>query len=231
MTLDSLLRKSHTKARLGGVVLAVVVLSLFAVINAPFEYADVGGSWEGTYEEGSDSLQLSDDVMPRMAGWPFRYWVQYTIDDVADTRHWSWLSLCLNVIAAICAAVSVFGFVLIHSRQVAKSRTRKGLFDVGIAGAILIVPAIVLLLQYRVTQQHMRLASQVNRIGNSYTSSWIPKCISDQVPKGIVEQSRRNLDARGLRFFWRRLSSGSAGAVDCQHSFCCPPHVQSEIDG
>lgn len=182
------------RARAGGFVLSMLAFTLFAIINAPYQYVDVEGQWRGSYEIDGAGGYLIRENMPRMAGWPLRYWVRYEIDGVQQDRYWSTSKLVGNIALGCALATTVFLLFLVRGRQFSdvNSQTRaKKIFDIGIASAILIVPGLIVANAYRTAAKHQRLASQFLGYGNYYLSSWVPEIVANQAPKGLLQPYRR----------------------------------------
>ncbi|MFK8110559.1 MAG: hypothetical protein AB8B91_00065 [Rubripirellula sp.] len=202
MTGDSFFLKAPLKVRAGGLVLAATVILVMGILNLPYQYANVAGQWRGVIDVEATGSYLISQNMPRMAGWPLRYWIQYPSEEGLQERYWSTAKLAANMGIALSISLLVFFFFLFRNRQTSYASNRKltqAMFDVGIAGAILIVPMIALALEYRIAAQHQRLGRSLSRYGNYYLSSWVPEVISGQIPKGMVHSFRRLRQAYLIR--------------------------------
>jgi hypothetical protein len=185
---------AERRSRIAGVVLASIAVVVMGLLNLPYDFAEVEGKWIGGLELEDRGEAYMPVELPRMAGWPVRYSVEYGEQPVRELRYWSTPGLLVNIGFTLCLAAGVYGFLQLRSRRTStaldQGRTRK-LFDVCIASAILLVPLAVVAWGYRTAYLHQRLASRLAGSGNAYMSCWLPKPIADQVPGGLMQSFRR----------------------------------------
>jgi hypothetical protein len=91
---------SQQKNRIAGFVLSSIVLIVMGILNLPYDYVEIEGRSFGGFEiqEGDGGVDRS---LPRMAGWPLRFHVQYEFEDVSEDRYWSTPRLITNICIAL----------------------------------------------------------------------------------------------------------------------------------
>ncbi len=183
-------RPSIRKNRIGGGVLAVTVIVLFAVANLPFDYVERNGDWVGSWQTSDGGAIRYANAMPTMAGWPFRYWVRYELQDRTEDRYWSSLSLFANLVAAVVCGTLVFSFLQLRHRAIESARNRRftqRMFDATVAVAIVSLPLVVFGLAARTHAQHRRFVERASRFGNCQLSCWLPEPFAASFPAGLVD--------------------------------------------
>ncbi|MGB7327375.1 MAG: hypothetical protein WBD31_21040 [Rubripirellula sp.] len=181
------------KRVLGGLVLAGIIVILFLIANLPWAYVESHGQWDGTVEI-SGSRTLAEVQIPTMAGWPFRYLIRSEIDGASELRYWSSAKLIGNGIIALAAASGVFLFGRIRDRVLRRRPNRfwtKPLFDTALALIIIIVPAAIVGNARRQAIEHQKIAAEILRTGNCFTSIWLPKPLANRVPAGMLPWLKR----------------------------------------
>lgn len=182
------------KSRLAGLVLASMVVVVMLLLNLPYDYVEVEAISFGGMELDDRGVAYASSEMPRMAGWPVRFSIEYGESPQRESRHWSTIGLLANAFFAFCLAGAVYGFVRLRKQQTSsapdQSKTGK-LFDACIASAILIVPLLVVAWSYRTAYMHKRLATKLLRNTSAEMSCWVPKVIAGQVPSGLMRPFQR----------------------------------------
>ncbi|TWU55046.1 leucine-rich repeat domain-containing protein [Rubripirellula reticaptiva] len=176
------------KRLFGGLVLAGTIVTIFLISNLPWAYVELHGRWHGTSEIDGPQ-HLADLQIPTMAGWPFRYLIRSKIDGESELRYWSWSKLTCNLIIALTAAAVVFLFGTIRDRTLRSRPSRfwiKSLFDSGLALMIIIVPAAIVGNARWQAIEHQKIAAEILKTGNYFTSIWLPKPLANRVPAGML---------------------------------------------
>ncbi|MCH1442106.1 MAG: hypothetical protein L7W43_20745 [Rubripirellula sp.] len=178
--------------------LTAAVISLGVIANLPFKYVEVSGTWRGVAQSEEMSRTVSDDQMPVMAGWPFKYSIQYKSDLPLEPRYWSPLRLACNTLIFVLVIVAVYGYVWYRGNYVARmpNQRRTQLLDIGTALAIILIPALILGGEYYGALKHRKIAKELGRSGNCFRSVWIPETLANRVPAGLqqVLQRIRSID-------------------------------------
>ena len=177
------------RSRIAGFVLTSLILILMGLVNLPYRYVETQSEWIGMTEiEDAGSAQMYQ-ATPTMAGWPLRYSVQYDHIDGRQSRFWSTSRLVGNLGITLALGVIVYAYIQLRYRYIHTARNQKlarSMFDVGIALAILLAPALVMASQYRIANQHRRLGHQMVRNGNVQLSAWLPEAIVNHVPNRMM---------------------------------------------
>jgi hypothetical protein len=170
-------------------VLGTLVALGMLIVNLPYQYVEVSDDSYGIFEysvlPGSHNI-----TPPKMAGWPFRYWVQYSNGDVHDDRYWSPTSLYLNIAIAMAAILAVLGFLRFRQLVALKSRSA-AMMDIGIAIAILALPGGIVASDYLNWQKQKAIIDSVGKNGATIVSCWLPELIADQVPESWRQYKTR----------------------------------------
>ncbi len=187
----------RAKDHIACVVLGVIVLAVIGVLNLPYDYVQAGERWIGISgdDQGISSVNsVNIAEMPRMAGWPLRYWIQYRRNGVMESRYWSGNHLVMNVAIGICLAAIVYGYMQFRNWSIGRGRNARltrMLFDCGIALAILGVPTAVIAWENHQASEHWRLAARLAQRGNCQMACWLPSPVADQVPEGLLRTFSR----------------------------------------
>ena len=175
------------------ILLTTVIISLGVFANLPFKYVEVSGTWRGAAQTEEMSRTVTDDQMPVMAGWPLQYSIQYKSDLPAEPRFWSPLRLASNALLFLLVIVVVYGYVWYRGNYIvrAQNQRRAQLLDVGTAIAIILIPALILGIEYYGAWKHQKIANQLGRSGNCFLAVWIPEALVTRVPPGLQQVLRR----------------------------------------
>lgn len=173
--------------------LTTVIIGLGVIANLPLKYVEVNGSWRGVVQTDEMTRTVSDDQMPVMAGWPLQYSIQYHSDLPLEPRFWSPLRLACNILIFVLVIVAVYGYVWYRGNYISKvpNQRRVQLLDVGTAMAIILIPALILGIEYYGAWKHQNIARQLGRSGNCFRSVWIPKALATRVPPGLQQVLKR----------------------------------------
>ena len=175
------------------VLLTTAIISLGVFANLPFKYVEVSGTWRGAAQGEEMSRTVTDDQMPVMAGWPLQYSIQYNSDLPLQPRFWSPLRLVSNALMFLLVIVAVYGYIWYRGNHIARAsnQRRAQLLDLGTAMAIILVPALILGIEYYGARKHQKLANQLGRSGNCFLAIWIPEVLVTRVPPGLQQVLRR----------------------------------------
>ena len=185
--------ESQKKSHAAGVLMSLIVLAMMGVANLPYKYTELEGKWSGLLDV-SLSVYSGHQTMPTMAGWPLRYLIEYEPEEnLVQRRYWAPMNLAVNASLAILASAFVYAFLWLRQQDRGKDHraSRRILWDVTIAVAILAVPISIVGHQYAQARAHRQLSQRMLRYGNSYVSCWLPEVFVDYVPKGWLPSFRR----------------------------------------
>ena len=177
------------RAKWTGGLFAVAAVAVFVIVNLPWQYATIDSDYPNSLGD-SGRLEWAPRTEPvTRAGWPWRYQVtshERAADEVSFvTRHWSVVALVGNCLVAAIGCALVWWLTIYRCHRLLASanpvRTRKW-FDVGIALACLLIPALVAGQLYWVSRQHRELASLVDEHGSARLSVQVPAWLGDRVP-------------------------------------------------
>ena len=175
------------------VLLTTVTISLGVITNLPFKYVEVSGSWRGAAQAEEMSRTVAEDQMPTMAGWPLQYSIQYANEQPLETRFWSPLLLASNILFFLVVIATVYGYVWYRGNYIARSQNqrRAQMLDAGTAMAIILIPTLILGIEYYGAWKHQKTATQLGRSGNCFLAIWIPEVLVNRVPPGLQQVLRR----------------------------------------
>ena len=173
--------------------IAIVFLSAGIVANLPYKYVEGSGVWRGVADAEEMSRSVTADDMPTMAGWPFKYSVQYESVGKREQRIWSPLRLSGNIFLIGFLIACVYGYICFRASHIAhgKNEKRVQLLDAGTALAVVLFPAAILGTEYYGAWQHKKLANQLGRSGNCYLAVWIPEILATRIPPGLQQSLLR----------------------------------------
>ena len=173
--------------------LATVLLSIGIITNLPFKYVEISGTWQGVAQSEEMSRTVTNRQMPIMAGWPYRYSVQYENARQLEQRLWSPLLLGCNILLFGLLIAAIYGYVCFRGNYIAKAinQRRAQLLDIGAALVIVLIPAAILGFEFRGAQQSRNLANQLGRSGNCFLAVWIPEVLVTRIPPGLQQSLNR----------------------------------------
>ncbi len=182
------------KSRLAGALLASITLVLFGLANLPYQYVESEVDWVGYLELADGGSYRTYQGLPIMAGWPLRYLIRYVDGDQIQDRLWLPARLVVNLGLGLLVTAGVYLFVQFRRQklmQYSGSHRVRLIFDCSVALAILLVPGTLLMWQYRTTRYHRTIARDLERVGSSCLSCWLPAPYSDHVPVGLKRRLAR----------------------------------------
>ena len=168
------------KNSVGSLVLGALVALGMLIVNLPYQYVNVGDETIGSIRYSAGTSSRNADL-PTMAGWPFRYWVQYEDGHGDGNRYWSLAFLLFNVAITMAVVLAMLGYLRLRQRLARESRYGP-LMDIGIALAILAVPCGIVAYDYVNWRKHKELIASAGNRGKAVVSCWLPDLIADQVP-------------------------------------------------
>ncbi|MDF1842363.1 MAG: hypothetical protein P1U77_13075 [Rubripirellula sp.] len=184
----------HGKSRITGAIIFTAIAAITVMANLPYQIASLDGRWYGGVEVSGRREPSEYITAPVMAGWPLNYQIRYPDAGQFQYRRFSIANLVLNLALGVGAATLGFWFVQWRHRRLTLPHgkwLKRWTLDAGIALAILFVPGAIIAGHYWQFRQHMNLASEVARYGNTYLSCWVPEPIVAYVPEGMKKLMSR----------------------------------------
>ncbi len=210
---------SGARRRLPGVVIGGLAVLAMAIANAPYRYLESGSYVVGSPVDPPRWADFDSVQTAVMAGWPFRYSVQYRAVDVElerfsvgngadpvqgplETRWWSTPRLLVNGLIAAGAAMGLYFLVQYRERWIRganRSERARRRLDFGSSIAVVLLPVCILGSHWFLAAKDKRLAQRLANDANCYLACWLPEPIADRVPFGFAKKFARIRHVRFLR--------------------------------
>ncbi|TWU46376.1 hypothetical protein Poly51_57720 [Rubripirellula tenax] len=173
--------------QVGLLVVAITVLS-----NLPYKYANSANSGYAAIESVVD-FPIQMPPVPRMAGWPFRYLIQYPSDDAYANRspvsRFAVVPLAMNLGLALLVAITL----AVYSRR-RSNRGQTGVRTLSIGDLLVLTTFLAIGFAW---WQHLgslakRDADLQQRIrsagGGVAVSAWVPQFLAERIPSSLRDR-------------------------------------------
>ncbi|WP_146400837.1 hypothetical protein [Planctomycetes bacterium CA13] len=166
----------------------LALFAVFIVVNAPYQYDTIGlsGGFKDTkFDFPLDQEEGLSTVYPTEAGWPARYYIAHSFDDVATSTSWSWLAMVIDLGVVLLSLGAVVGYSKATRRKVSSLKSSK--YSISLSDLLVLVLLVALPMGYWQLQtyrfrEETAIQKKLSAVGTVQLQLIVPRLIHSRLP-------------------------------------------------
>lgn len=173
---------------------ALILCLVATILNLPYQYSEVKVIGDVTSRV---DFQFEQSTTPVMAGWPYRYLIDYSADEVNESplRVFSIQAFAFDLGLAVFVVTVIVFFVYRRNRRVILRRMKKRSISIADLLTLTILLAIPFGYWQRLGVVHRKQTQLVQEVrnegGHATMSTWVPSLLASRLPDAMLTRLRK----------------------------------------